>query len=59
MAGKVISTAVPERNRELAFKAISQYVNRWKEAFVEYYDHEAYMKKGNNWGVMLIVGDGK
>jgi len=37
----------------MAGQAISQYFNRWKEA-----DDKAYMKKGNNWGVMFI-GDGE
>ena len=57
MAGQAISSAVQKRNLGLEIKGISQYVNWWKEALVEYYDDEAYMKKGNNWGEMSI-GDG-
>ncbi len=31
---------------------ISRYVNWWKEAFADYYDHEAYMK---NWILPLVL----
>jgi len=43
-AGQAISTAVQEENLGLEIKGISQYVNWWKEAYINYYDQEAYIK---------------
>jgi hypothetical protein len=43
-AGQAISTAVQEANLGLEIKGISQYVNWWKEAYINYYDQEAYIK---------------
>jgi len=42
-AGQAISTAVQEENLGLEIKGISQYVNWWKETYVNYYNHELYM----------------
>jgi len=43
-AGHAISAAVQEENLGLEIKGISQYVNWWKEAYINYYDQEAYIK---------------
>jgi len=43
-AGQFISTAVQEENLELEVTGISQYLNWWKETYINRYDHEAYMK---------------
>jgi hypothetical protein len=42
-AGQAISTAVQEENLGLEINGISQYVNWWKEAYINYYNHELYM----------------
>jgi len=51
-AGQAISTAVREGNLGLEVTGISWYVNWWKEAFVEGYSHEAYMK---NWVLPFVL----
>ena len=43
-AGQAISTAVQEENLGLEVTAISQYINWWKETYINRYDHEVYMK---------------
>ncbi len=43
-AGQAISTAVQEENLGLEVTGISQYANWWKEAYVNYYDQETYIK---------------
>ena len=43
-AGQAVSTAVREEKLGLEVKAISQYVNWWKEAYINSYSHENYMK---------------
>ena len=52
-AGSAVSAAVRERNLKLRkMTGISTYVNWWKEAFCEGYDHEAYMK---NWILTFVL----
>jgi len=43
-AGQAISTAVQEANLGLEITGISRYVNWWKDAYINYYDQEAYIK---------------
>jgi flavin-dependent dehydrogenase len=43
-AGQAISTAVQEDNLGLEVTGISQYANWWKEAYINYYDQEFYIK---------------
>jgi len=43
-AGQAISAAVQEENLGLEITGISRYVNWWKEAYINYYDQEAYIK---------------
>jgi len=43
-AGHTISLALQEENLGLEVTAISQYVNWWKEAYINYYGSDAYMK---------------
>jgi len=43
-AGQAISTAVQEENLVLEVTGISQYTNWWKEAYINYYDQETYIK---------------
>jgi len=43
-AGQAISNAVQEENLGLEIKGVSRYVNWWKEAYVNYYDTEFYIK---------------
>ena len=43
-AGQAISTALQEENLGLEVTAIAQHLNWWKEAYINYYDHEIYMK---------------
>ncbi len=43
-AGQAISTAVQEENLGLEIKGISHYANWWKEAYINYYDQELYMR---------------
>jgi digeranylgeranylglycerophospholipid reductase len=43
-AGQAISTAVQENNLGLETIGISRYVNWWKEAYVNRYDHEDMIK---------------
>jgi digeranylgeranylglycerophospholipid reductase len=52
-AGGAVSAAVRERNLKLRkMTGISTYVNWWKEAFCDAYDHEAYMK---NWILTFVL----
>jgi len=51
-AGQAIASALRERNLKLKVKSIEAYVNWWKEAFCETYDHEAYMK---NWILTFVL----
>jgi len=43
-AGQAISTAVQEGNLGLEITGISQYVNWWKEAYINAYNHEDLIK---------------
>jgi len=43
-AGQAISTAVQEGNLGLEITGISQYVNWWKEVYINYYDHKELIK---------------
>jgi hypothetical protein len=43
-AGQAVTTAVQEENLGLEVTGISQYINWWKETYINYYDHEVYMK---------------
>ena len=43
-AGQAISTAVQEANLGLEVTGISKYAKWWKEAYINYYDQEAYIK---------------
>jgi len=43
-AGQAVSTAVQESNLGLETKGISFYVNWWKQAYINYYSHEVYIK---------------
>jgi len=43
-AGHAIATAIQEENLGLEVTAISQYADWWKEAYVNRYDQEGYMK---------------
>ena len=43
-AGQAISTAVQEENLGLEVTSISQYINWWKDTYINYYNHEVYMK---------------
>jgi flavin-dependent dehydrogenase len=43
-AGQAISTAVQEGNLGLEITGISQYVNWWKEAYINAYNHEDVIK---------------
>jgi digeranylgeranylglycerophospholipid reductase len=43
-AGQAISKAVQEENLELEVIGITQYINWWKEAYINYYDQELYIK---------------
>ena len=51
-AGHAIALALQEENLGLEVTAISQYVNWWKEAYVNYYGSDAYMK---NWAIPFIL----
>jgi flavin-dependent dehydrogenase len=55
-AGQAISTAIQEENLGLEVTGISQYTNWWKEAYVNYYDHEAYMKSFSQ-GLILTTAE--
>jgi hypothetical protein len=43
-AGQAVSTAIQEENLGLEVTGISQYINWWQETYINYYDHEVYMK---------------
>jgi len=43
-AGQAISTAVQEENLGLEVTGISQYINWWKEAYINAYPYELYIK---------------
>jgi flavin-dependent dehydrogenase len=43
-AGHAVSVAVQEENLGLEVTAITKYANWWKEAYVDYYPADAYMK---------------
>ena len=43
-AGQAISTAVQEENLGLEVTGIAQYTNWWKQAYINYYDQELYLK---------------
>jgi len=51
-AGQAVSTAVRERKLGLEVTGISRYLKWWREAFVEGYSHEAYMK---NWVLSFVL----
>jgi flavin-dependent dehydrogenase len=43
-AGQAITTAIQEENLGLEVTGISQYTNWWKEAYIDYYDQEGYIR---------------
>jgi hypothetical protein len=43
-AGQSVSTAIQEENLGLEVTGITQYINWWKETYINFYDHEIYMK---------------
>ena len=43
-AGQSVSTAVQEENLGLEVTGITQYINWWKDTYINYYNHEIYMK---------------
>jgi flavin-dependent dehydrogenase len=43
-AGQAISTAIQEANLELEITGISKYVNWWKEAYINAYNHDDLIK---------------
>ena len=51
-AGHSVSLALQEENLGLEATAISQYLDWWKEAYVNYYGSDAYMK---NWALPFIL----
>lgn len=51
-AGQAIATAIRERELDLEITGIPRYIDWWKKAFVEGYDHEAYMK---NWVLGFVL----
>ena len=51
-AGQAISTAVSERNLGLEINGLSEYVNWWKKAYINSYNHETYMK---TWALTHIL----
>jgi digeranylgeranylglycerophospholipid reductase len=51
-AGQAISTAVRERNLGLEIKGLSEYVNWWKDSYINSYNHETYMK---TWALTHIL----
>jgi flavin-dependent dehydrogenase len=53
-AGQAISTAIQEENLGLEVTGISQYTNWWKETYINYYDHEGYIKAFTH-GLILTV----
>ena len=43
-AGQAIATAVQEENLGLEITGISHYLDWWKEAYIDYYSHDSYLK---------------
>jgi digeranylgeranylglycerophospholipid reductase len=43
-AGQAVSTAIQEENLGLEVTGTTQYSNWWKDTYINYYDHEIYMK---------------
>jgi len=43
-AGQAITTAIQEENLGLEVTGIAQYARWWKEAYIDYYDQEFYIK---------------
>ena len=43
-AGQAIATAVQEENMGLETNGISQYVNWWKETYINFYNYEDYLR---------------
>jgi len=43
-AGQAVATAVLEENLGLQVQGISQYLDWWKKAYINYYSHEDYMR---------------
>jgi hypothetical protein len=43
-AGQAITTAIQEENLGLEITGITQYTKWWKEAYIDYYDQEFYIK---------------
>jgi flavin-dependent dehydrogenase len=56
-AGQAISTAIQEANLGLEIKGISQYVNWWKEAYINYYDQELYIKAFSGPSILTTADD--
>ena len=53
-AGHAISLALQEEKLGLEVTAISQYVNWWKEDYVNYYSSDAYMKV---WSLPFVLSE--
>ena len=43
-AGQAVSTAIQEENLGLEVTGTSQYIKWWKDTYINYYNHEIYMK---------------
>ncbi len=53
-AGQAASVALQEENLGLEVTATSKYIDWWKEAYVNYYSWEAYMK---TWSLPFALGE--
>ena len=53
-AGSAISVALQEENLGLEVTAISQYADWWKEAYINYYSSDAYMK---TWSLPFVLNE--
>jgi digeranylgeranylglycerophospholipid reductase len=53
-AGKAASVALQEENLGLEVTATSKFINWWKEAYVNYYSWDAYMK---TWSLPFTLGE--
>ena len=56
-AGQAISTAVQEENLGLEVTGITQYTNWWKEAYINYYDQELYLKAAFSTPYILTIAE--
>ncbi len=51
-AGHSVSVALQEENLELEITALDKFANWWKEAYINYYSYDAYMK---TWALPFIL----